>query len=258
MNDAENNEEMEVSVKSMTDDEIRAELLANDIKLHHKTGHDKLVATLEAVRAGTYVPKPAPAPKPGVSDKVGAKDSVSVQVNPAPITPPRPMPAMPTPAEMEEEDELPEEEAAPVTRAAPPPLPTLGHRPGAAKPQREEDLTPTQKAMRLVRIVVIPNDPLLATYPGLIFTVGSSRVNNGRMIKKFVPFGNEEGWHVPHIIYEQILHAEMQKFKTVKLPNGEKGLVPYISKKFNVQVLPPLTKAELQKLATAQKARQLA
>jgi len=116
-------------------------------------------------------------------------------------------------------------------------------------------LTKEQAALRLVRIIVTPNDPLLNSYPGMIFTVSSSSILNGKAIKKYVPFNNEEGWHVPHIIYEQIKNAEMQKFKKVKLANGEESHQAYITKKFNVEVLPPLTEEELKRLADAQKAR---
>jgi len=72
--------------------------------------------------------------------------------------------------------------------------------------------------------------------------------------KKYVPFNNEEGWHVPNIILQQIEHAEMQKFKTVTMPNGEKQLEPYITKKFNVRVLDPLTPEDMDKLAASQAA----
>jgi hypothetical protein len=115
-------------------------------------------------------------------------------------------------------------------------------------------LTAEQAAMKLVRVVVTPNDPLMVNYPGLIFTVGMSGINNGRMIKKFVPFSNEEGWHVPTIILRQIESAEMQKFKTVTRPNGEKVLEPYLTKKFNVVILPDLTPGELKTLADQQAA----
>jgi hypothetical protein len=115
-------------------------------------------------------------------------------------------------------------------------------------------LTPKQSAMKLVRIVVTPNDPLMSSYPGLIFTVGVSGINDGKMVKKYVPFNNEEGWHVPNIILQQIEHAEMQKFKTVTMPNGDKQLEPYITKKFNVRILDPLTPEEMDKLAAAQAA----
>jgi hypothetical protein len=72
------------------------------------------------------------------------------------------------------------------------------------------------------------------------------------MIKKFVPFNNEEGWHVPTIILRQIENAEMQKFKTVTRTDGEKVLEPYVTKKFNVRILDPLTKEELEQLAARQ------
>jgi plasmid stability protein len=117
------------------------------------------------------------------------------------------------------------------------------------------ELTVEQKAMKLSRIVVSPNDPLQSTYTGLIFTVSSSIINRGKAIKKFVPFNNDEGWHVPNILVKQIQNAEMQKFKTIKAANGEKQLVPYITKKYNVQTLPDLTQPELDKLADQQKAR---
>jgi hypothetical protein len=131
--------------------------------------------------------------------------------------------------------------------------------PGASKAAIEAatkhfQLSPKQAAMRLVRVVVTPNDPLMASYPGLIFTVGVSGINNGKMIKKYVPFNNEEGWHVPNIILQQIEHAEMQKFKTITTPNGEKVLEPYITKKFNVRILNPLTPEEMDKLAASQAA----
>tara|TARA_B110000438_G_scaffold276628_1_gene298577 strand:+ start:90 stop:710 length:621 start_codon:yes stop_codon:yes gene_type:complete len=117
-------------------------------------------------------------------------------------------------------------------------------------------LSPTgeQEATKLIRIVVTPNDPLMSGYPGLIFTVGASGLNNGKMIKKYVPFNNEEGWHVQQIIYNQIKNAEMQKFKSVTRPNGEKVLDPYITQKFNIRVLDPLTKEQLDRLAASQAA----
>ena len=113
--------------------------------------------------------------------------------------------------------------------------------------------TPEKLAMKLVRVVVTPNDPTMVNYPGLIFSVGASGINNGRMIKKFVPFSNEEGWHVPTIILNQIMNAEMQKFRTVTRANGEKVLEPFLTKKFNVRILDPLTPEELKQVAAANK-----
>jgi len=73
------------------------------------------------------------------------------------------------------------------------------------------------------------------------------------MVKKFVPFNNEEGWHVPQIILNQIENGQMQKFRTVTRANGEKVLEPYLTKKFNVRILDPLTPEELKEVAAANK-----
>jgi len=197
------------NIKDMTDEEIKQELKDNGVVVHHKTGSEKLAATLQDVRTNEY--------------KEEAKEEIKIP-------------------EGVKHTSL--SGSTPASRAA------------KAKRLKEiyEDLTPEQRALKLTRVVVSPNDPLMVNYPGLIFTVGASGVNNGEMIKKFVPFNNEAGWYVPKIILNQIEHAEMQKFKTVKAPNGEKVLEPYITKKFNVRILPDLTVDELEKLAAAQQA----
>ena len=124
-----------------------------------------------------------------------------------------------------------------------------------AKVKKKSGMTLEEKCLHLKRIIVTPNDPELSGHAGLVFTVLVSSVNNGKAIKKYVPFNNEEGWHVPNIIVNQIANAEMQKFKSVKAPNGDTILQPYQAKKYNVQVLPDLTQKEIDKLAASQAAR---
>ena len=201
-----------VPINSMTSDEMRQELADNGVTLHHKTGVKKLASTLAQVRSKEY------------------KEDVK------PV-----------------KEDIPEIPAGVRHKSLPGSTPASR----AAKAKRIQevfvDLTEEQKAMKLIRIVVSPNDTLMASYPGLIFTVGSSRLSkNGEMVKKFVPFNNEAGWHVPKIIHDQIDAAEMQKFRTVTSPNGEKVLEPYLTKKFNVRVLPELTVEELENLAASQ------
>jgi len=188
----------EMNVDTMEDADIRAELEAHGITLHHKTGSEKLKSTLKDVIAGTY----------------------NVEVA---------------------EDKDLKALSATVTRLTP--------------EQHVKKLTKEQRALRMQRIVVSPNDPLMSSHNGLIFTVGSSSVNNGRMIKKYVPFNVDDGWYVPQIIIDQIEAAQMQKFRTVTAPNGEKVLEAYLTKKFNVQILPPLTPADMERLAAAQQAK---
>ena len=198
-------------IKNMTSEAIKQELKDNGVVVHHKTGIEKLMATLDKVRNGVY-------------------ENTNVE---EPVTT--------IPAGVKHQS-LPG--STPASRAAK----------AKAVNALYENLTPEQRALKLTRIVVTPNDPLMTAYPGLIFTVGASGVNNGEMVKKFVPFNNEEGWHVPQIILNQIEHAEMQKFKTVTRADGEKVLEPYITKKFNVRILPELSIEELEKLAASQQA----
>lgn len=111
----------------------------------------------------------------------------------------------------------------------------------------------TDDAMKLIRVIVRPNDPLKLDSSGDVFTVGSDIVNRGRAIKKYVPYNNEEGWHVPNILLDNIRAAECQIFKKVKRGN-EHVMESQKIKAYNVEVLPPLTQEELTKLGQRQKA----
>lgn len=111
----------------------------------------------------------------------------------------------------------------------------------------------TDDAMKLIRVIVRPNDPLKMESTGDVFTVGSDTVNRGRAIKKYVPYNNEEGWHVPNILLDNIRAAECQIFKKVKRGN-EHVMESQKIKAYNVEVLPPLTQEELTKLGQRQKA----
>ena len=108
-------------------------------------------------------------------------------------------------------------------------------------------------AMKLVRVIVRSNDPLKREHPGEIFTVGNKTINNGNAVKKYIPFNNEEGWHVPNILFEHLKAAECQIFAKVTR-NGQDFMEPRNIKAFNVEVLPPLTEEEREKLAIKQKA----
>jgi len=107
-------------------------------------------------------------------------------------------------------------------------------------------------AMKLIRVIVRSNDPLERESAGKIFTVGNREINGGKAVKKYIPFNNEEGWHIPHILYEHLLAAECQIFAKVKR-NGQELMEPQNIKAFNVEVLPPLTEEEREKLAVKQK-----
>ena len=109
------------------------------------------------------------------------------------------------------------------------------------------------EANKLIRVIVRSNNPLKRDHAGDIFTVGNRKLNNGKAIKKYIPYNNEEGWFIPNILYEHRLAAECQIFKKV-VRNGQEFMEPQNIKAFNVEVLPPLTDDEVEKLRVKQKA----
>ncbi len=106
--------------------------------------------------------------------------------------------------------------------------------------------------MKLIRVIVRPNDPLKLESRGEIFSFGNSVANGGKVIKKYVPFNNEEGWHIPNIIFENIKAAECQIFKKVTR-NGQETMEPQKIKAYNVEVLSDLTQDEVDKIAIRQR-----
>ena len=108
------------------------------------------------------------------------------------------------------------------------------------------------EAMKLIRVIVRSNNPLKRDHAGDIFTVGNKALNNGKSVKKYIPYNNEDGWHIPNILYEHLMAAECQIFKKVTR-NNQEFMEPTNIKAFNVEVLPPLTEDEIEKLRVKQK-----
>lgn len=101
------------------------------------------------------------------------------------------------------------------------------------------------EARKLVRVVVQCMNPNKKDWDGEIFTVSNAVVGT---IKKFVPFGVEAGYHVPHMIYEQLVARKYQHFTKKKLPSGQTQVESKISPEFNVRLLKSLTMEEMKEL----------
>ena len=108
-------------------------------------------------------------------------------------------------------------------------------------------------AMKLIRVIVRSNDPLKREFAGEIFTVGNKTINDGKSVKKYIPYNNEDGWHIPNMLYDHLKAAETQIFAKVTR-NGQDFMEPKNIKAFNIEVLPPLTEEERQTLEVKQKA----
>lgn len=106
-----------------------------------------------------------------------------------------------------------------------------------------------KEAGRQVRIRVSCMNPNKREWEGEVYTVSNSVVGT---FKKYVPFNAENGWHVPAIILKHMQEKECQVFHTVKNDRGQKVRVGKMIKELNIEVLEPLTRAELDSLAQRQ------
>ena len=105
------------------------------------------------------------------------------------------------------------------------------------------------EAIELVRVRVTCMNPNKREWEGELISVGSSTTGTQ---KKFVPFNNDEGWHIPRIIYNFMKERECQIFVTVKDNRGNNIRKGKLIKEYAIEVLPPLTPVEMQELAQRQ------
>ena len=107
-----------------------------------------------------------------------------------------------------------------------------------------------KEATELVRIRVSCMNPAKKEWDGEIITAGNSLVGT---FSKFIPFTDaEDGWHVPRIIYNQLVQRQCQVFTTTRDGRGNSSRKGKLIKEFAIEVLPNLTVPELAELAQRQ------
>ena len=121
--------------------------------------------------------------------------------------------------------------------------------PAASETQNQLRSRLKREAMELVRIRLTCMNPAKAEWDGEIIAAGNSNIGT---VTKFVPFNVEDGWHVPRIIYTQLVERQCQIFTTVTDSRGNKIRKGKLIKEFAIEVLPPLTPEELRDLAQRQ------
>ena len=115
------------------------------------------------------------------------------------------------------------------------------------------------KAMRLHRVRVHNLDPNDSALEGAIKTVYNKYTGK---VSKYIPFGdeNEQGYHIPEILLNVLRDEKYTMQKEVKQRGqvssfGVKQYKTVLMPKFNIEILPELTKDEIKGLAQDQKAR---
>lgn len=109
--------------------------------------------------------------------------------------------------------------------------------------------------MRLIRCQIYNNNPHKSDLRGEIISVGNKYLGN---VRKFIPFGEatENGYHIPNIIYKNLIRRKYQQVKAVKQNDGTEKIVTRLAPEYTVVVLDPLTEEELKELAAEQAASQ--
>lgn len=106
--------------------------------------------------------------------------------------------------------------------------------------------------MKLVRLRITNLDPKKKDLPGEIFTVANEHLGT---VRKYIPYGEvtDDGYHVPYIIFKQLEARRFLNIRTIKdRRTGTTRVESGWAKEFALEVLEPLTKVELNQLATAQ------
>jgi len=115
--------------------------------------------------------------------------------------------------------------------------------------RKERDARLRREATKLVRIRVTCMNPNKKEHEGEVFTVSNSVVGT---IKKYVPYNNDAGWHVPQMILQMMKERQCQIFYTVKNERGQKVRKGKLIKEFAIEILDPLTSKEITDLAKEQ------
>jgi len=108
-----------------------------------------------------------------------------------------------------------------------------------------------KRCAELVRIRLQCMNPQKKEWPGEIISVGSAKLGT---FKKFIPF-NGEPYHVPRIIYDRLVERECSVFFNSTDERGHKTRKGRLIREFSVEVLPALTRQELDDLAKVQALR---
>ena len=131
--------------------------------------------------------------------------------------------------------------------------------PDEPEPEEEvqDNLSERQKfireATKLVRLRITNNNPAKREMPGEIFTVANGVIGT---IRKYIPYDHtsEVGYHVPNVIYKMLKRKTYNSIVSRRNEQGVPIKESVVRKEFNLEVLDPLTKEELDKLAQDQRA----
>lgn len=109
-----------------------------------------------------------------------------------------------------------------------------------------------REAQKLIRCRIHCNDPAKKDWPGEVISVSNSVVGT---IKKYIPYNQDEPYHVPQIILNAMRDKKCQVFVKKKDKHNNSITETKLISAYTVDILTPLTEEELKALGQAQLAR---
>jgi hypothetical protein len=108
--------------------------------------------------------------------------------------------------------------------------------------------------MKLIRCRITNLNPAKKDLHGEIFAVANRYLGT---VRKFIPYGEatDDGYHIPKVLYDELVTRQFQQISVKKdQRTGTNSVTTRWVREFAIEVLPPLTQEELNRLATAQAA----
>lgn len=105
-----------------------------------------------------------------------------------------------------------------------------------------------REANRLVRVNISCLNPSKSAWQGEVYSASNAAIG---VIKKFIPFKSEVAYHIPVILLD-ILKDSVYQRCFMEMVNGVNTKRSKLIKEFSIEELPPLTQAEIDRLAAKQ------
>lgn len=109
-----------------------------------------------------------------------------------------------------------------------------------------------KEKMLLVRCRIYNMNPSKRDLQGEIITIANRYLGT---VRKFIPFGEatDGGYHIPKVIYDDLKSRKFQQIRVSKV-RGVEQVTTRMVPEYSIEVLPPLTREELNELALKQAA----
>lgn len=115
--------------------------------------------------------------------------------------------------------------------------------------KRERRAYNKKEANRLIRCRIQCLDPQKKDYAGEMFSVGSAKLGT---FKKYVPFNTGRPWHLPKILFDMLSEKQCSFWYTYTNELGHKLRRSKPGNAFALEVLPPLSREEINKMSLEQ------